>query len=238
MYDEFMQAIADFIVEIGLAKHVEGCSEEVILELETKHNRTFPASYKAFLRKMGEFSGNWSEYGADCTIYDLREAQKTAHYLSKPPKHTWKMPEDMFPISQVANYEIHLLNCEGDDPPVYFYREFDDQLKQVNLSFTTWLRDRILGHLFDADLITRWVLQQSSGLDKQAQQFRNTLIERIHLEDQRRGKITDPKIFQEILVREFSATPIYARYQKHDWIPPFLWTIPTTQAKSNDTSST
>lgn len=116
--------------ELDLFKpgEVVPCTAEEVRELERRTGRALPQAYKEFLLWMGHGAGElW--LGSHCFYRDLEPLGDWAAVMLKRSDPAQKLPEDAFVFLMHQGYQFMFFRTsEGDDPPVYYYKDEPEQL--------------------------------------------------------------------------------------------------------------
>ena len=188
------------------------------------------------------------DYDADFSLNDLLRAQETAEQLTQFETCKCKLTPNSVPFSQRIGEQFLMVHSDqefSDDPPVFHFMEESERPRQVDIAFSNFIREMWLEWLdFPAwsrensqeihswrekgyaDELTR--KRVVDALREEVRVFRNSLIERVHLEDVARDEITGPQAFQERWIAEFSESEIWKRMQVEGMRFPYNWTRPPT----------
>jgi hypothetical protein len=238
MYDDFILEIATFMVEAGIATSstLLGCTEREIEELQSSHPGKLPASFTAFLRKMGYSAG---EFMQDCAIgiNTWDENHQVADALTADPRCQWRFANTILPISQYQTFQLLFIDAsQGDDPEVLHYMEGHSRPVVVGPTFTSWLRECVLGDVESKpwnDEICREIWEHRENwmerkrvidhYEAQVNAMRSELVQRVAAADVKRGRITGPLQFQALWNREIEATDIYQTLLQERKRVPWGW---------------
>jgi hypothetical protein len=133
------KALAAKLIEAGLAtpETVAGCSEEEISQLEAKAGVLLPAAYKDFLRTFGKECGTFLN---DCCflystllLYCRPLAEELAHANELRLMPTW------FVFLERDVMFLYFDTTQGDDPPVWRFKEGDSKPELMAESFSNCL---------------------------------------------------------------------------------------------------
>lgn len=124
--------------ELSKPDEVIGCSQSEIAAIETKFGLKLPASYKAFLQRMGKCAG-WLLEGSDFYYPDLLECRKAAEDLLRDDP-AFELSGSDFVFLQHQGYQFLFFDTAGTaDPAVFRFVEGDKQPLKVADSFSDWL---------------------------------------------------------------------------------------------------
>ena len=124
--------------ELSKPDEVIGCSKDEISAIEAKFGLKLPASYRAFLERMGKCAG-WLLEGSDFYYPDLLECRKAAEDLLKDDP-AFELKETDFVFLQHQGYQFLFFNAAGsEDPPVFRFVEGEKQALKVADNFSSWL---------------------------------------------------------------------------------------------------
>jgi hypothetical protein len=118
---------------------IEGCSEEELRELEEQHDIELPKAYKSFMRHLGKGAGNfWM--GSDWTYPKVNNLKEYAEKSLEMFDVDFEFEENDFVFYGLQGHTYRFFNTEnGDDPPVYKYRENRDQAEKLEDSFSEFI---------------------------------------------------------------------------------------------------
>jgi hypothetical protein len=104
------------------------CTEEEVWALEKELGRALPAAYREFLLWMGHNDGNLQR-GTNWLYEDLAFLQEDAVELMQRDAFPVTLPTDAFVFLMHEQYQFAFFRTsEGDDPPIYYYMESDDEI--------------------------------------------------------------------------------------------------------------
>lgn len=128
MYLEKVQAQIEELQSRHLIGQLVPCSEEDIHTLENQLGQTLPDAYREFLLLMGRRTGGLLG-GTNWLYEDLEIMQEDAVELMRHDKFPVILPPDAFVFLMHQRYQFGFFRLtEGDDPPVYYYLESDDEI--------------------------------------------------------------------------------------------------------------
>jgi hypothetical protein len=242
-YEKLMQDIVEYLDgtwDGNPAIHHRGPirdnSEGEIEAVEQKIGRKLPSSMKAWYRRAGAVPPYLYDYDAD-HFDDFQRSQETARELTQDENCKWKLNDHIFPFTQRVGEQFNFVNTQDsnpDDPPVFHYIEMDNHPSEVDIAFTTYIREIWLEWLDSSaayEQIIRemkkpaWLARKHvvGALDSEVRRFRRQLIEIVHREDLGRNVITGPRQFQERWLEEFPKSEIWGKLQKEGLSMPFNW---------------
>lgn len=122
MYLERVQQRHLVLQGLGYGKPIP-CTGGEVQELEKALGHRLPEAYRAFLFWMGHSGGGFLR-GSDCFYEQLRDIQIFAKELLEEDQFGGVLPEEAFVFFMHQGYQFNFF-CfnEGEDPPVYVYRE-------------------------------------------------------------------------------------------------------------------
>lgn len=102
---------------------IKGCTDSDIADLEDALRLELPAAYVEFLRWMGHDAGDLL-IGTDYAYAIVPRLRTWAQELLDEDVYTTPLPQDAIVTSMHQGYQFLFIRAaEGDDPPVYYYRE-------------------------------------------------------------------------------------------------------------------
>ncbi|MDQ2715867.1 MAG: SMI1/KNR4 family protein [Chloroflexota bacterium] len=110
------------------------CTEEEVRSLEDTLGFSLPATYREFLLWMGHArgAGNFLR-GSDCFYEWLPLIQGWAVELLEENGNPEVLPEDAFVFYMHQGYRFYFLRLsEGDNPPIYYYTEVEQEYRVTN----------------------------------------------------------------------------------------------------------
>lgn len=137
-----VEQLARFLEQQGC--RLRGCSEQQVDLIEQHFAVKLPSTYVAFLLRMGKEAGSFM-LGSSAfydEIYSLREyaIELLAENNFKP------LPDNAFVFFMHQGYQFGFFDVsEGDNPPVYYYNEGNEQ--------TDFMKEASLAAFFDIQLI-------------------------------------------------------------------------------------
>ena len=128
MYLEKVKAQIEELQRKLLIGQLVPCSEKDVHTLEDQLGQTLPAAYREFLLLMGRRTGGL--LGGTSWLYDdLEVIQEDAVELLRRDRFPVILPPDAFVFLMHQRYQFDFFRLtEGDDPPVYYYLESDDEI--------------------------------------------------------------------------------------------------------------
>ena len=128
MYLEKVKARIEELQSRQVVGRLVPCSVEEVHVLEEQLGRTLPAVYREFLLLMGQRAGGLLG-GTNWLYEDLNVIQEDAVELMQRDRFPVLLPPDTFVFLMHQRYQFGFFRLtEGDDPPVYFYMESDDEI--------------------------------------------------------------------------------------------------------------
>lgn len=128
MYLEKIRAQIEELQSRHLVGQFVPCSKEEVQALENQLGQTLPAAYREFLLLMGRKAGGLF-WGTNWLYEDLELMQEDAVELMRHDKFPVILPPDAFVFLMHQRYQFMFFRLtEGDDPPVYYYIESDDEI--------------------------------------------------------------------------------------------------------------
>ncbi|MFP4346090.1 MAG: SMI1/KNR4 family protein [Anaerolineales bacterium] len=128
---------------------VSPCSEEEIAALESRLGFSLPVAYREFLAWMGRRAEGFM-VGTDFYYAELWDAREYAVELLRENDAPEALPKDAVIILLHQGYTFAFIRAgEGDDPPVYFYTESqnDDRFTRVSPHYSDYLQSLLERHL-------------------------------------------------------------------------------------------
>jgi SMI1/KNR4 family protein SUKH-1 len=129
----------DSLVSLGLAKPNElapANKRDLMTLLDTYPS--IPSAYRHFLTRAGRGAGHFLQ-GTTAFFPGLGEFREELTQLVAGSTRAWSLlPSDVV-IADHQGYIFYFLRGEGDDPPVFAYREGEPLPTRVGLSFSDWL---------------------------------------------------------------------------------------------------
>ena len=120
------------------------CTPEQIERVKDFYKSSLPKAYLEFLQTMGQGTSPGFLTGHSCFIDELFELREWSEELLEETKFDKPLPDDCFVfwMSQGYQFAFFKLN-DGDDPPVYYYREHSGQndYKIISGSLSQFLID-------------------------------------------------------------------------------------------------
>jgi hypothetical protein len=119
MTNDFVETLASDILKSGLAARLEGCSDKELKEIESEFSVALPATYNAFMQKMGKGAGElWSSCAykyPDVIDFcrDMADEFLQAH-------SDFRLSTSDFVFIEHQGCEFFYFDTKaGEDPPVY-----------------------------------------------------------------------------------------------------------------------
>jgi hypothetical protein len=123
--------------------NILGCTKKELKLIQSITHVKFPSSYLVFLELMGKKA--FFLEGDSCFINELPFLNTWANEITSHHKHDIQLKEDdfVFWMSQGVMFCFFNLN-EGEDPPIYCYKEGSNQETFIKISetFTDFLKRR------------------------------------------------------------------------------------------------
>ena len=120
-----IEKVAEILVRRAVVTEntLQGCSAEEIEEIAASVGRRLPLAYREFLAKMGRGAGVFY-VGTDLFYPRLLGITEAARELVAEDEASVVLPEDAIAFMMHQGYQFMFVRAgEGDDPPVYNYRE-------------------------------------------------------------------------------------------------------------------
>lgn len=242
-YQRFMTSISAVMQSVKLVDSaLEGIPLGEISQAEDTIGKKIPLALRVWYQWAGRYSGKINMHDMDFTIRDLLHTQ-TIHRMMNDPACQWRISPVTLPFSSHIGEQMLLVWLDmGDDPPVYRYDEGEAYPVQESISFSSYIRDRIIGFidgalyslteskrdkiLQKANSSFQTMLQVSSAFWLQTEKLNKELIEQIHTEDVARGEITTPEMFQDRFVEKLAQTDLAQQaldsgvWLRRNWVFP------------------
>ena len=136
--DGIVQQLID--CELANESEIRGCSEPEIASLENDLNIKFPQSYKDFLSCMGREAGRLFR-GSDVFYSRIRELHGYAIELLEESQSQFELPEKAHVFYMHQGYVFLYFVADGKhDPAVFQFIEGDQEAKQIDDSFSEFLK--------------------------------------------------------------------------------------------------
>lgn len=138
---------AELLVEHGFCSpdELEGCTAEDLESLEDRYGVTLPEAYKSCMRHIGRYPGRFLE-GSEFAYPEVKRQTEFAKEIADKHATDFELPDDIFVFHGLQGYAFDCFRTvEGEDPPVYAFREFDPksggtyELRLQADSFSEWL---------------------------------------------------------------------------------------------------
>lgn len=139
IHARWLSQIVDALSVRGVAgpSSVQGCTESQIAEIAS--DRTLPLRYREFLATMGRGAGKFF-VGTDIFYPSIIGLTQDARELVSEDSSDMQFPADAIAFAMHQGYEVLFFRTtEGDDPPIYYYREGSGQFQRKYGSFTEYL---------------------------------------------------------------------------------------------------
>lgn len=128
MYLENVRVRIEELQSRQLIGQLVPCSEEEVHTLKKQLGQTLPVAYQEFLLLMGRRAGGLLK-GTNWLYEDLEFIQEDALDLMRRDRFPVLLPPDAFVFLMHHGYQFMFFRLtEGDDPPVYYYIESDDEI--------------------------------------------------------------------------------------------------------------
>lgn len=150
MSHPFIDSFAEKLYSSGLADDGDpliACSQEEFFVIQDKLVVRLPSIYQAFLLKMGRSTADFLR-GEERCYPQLLTLISDAQELLSESNTNFRLPPTAFVfwMSQGAQFAF-FDTVEGDDPPVYHYREDDLEPIKRHDHFSQWLDYQLAGQL-------------------------------------------------------------------------------------------
>jgi len=187
-----------------------------------------------WLLQAGKYSPEWQDNDSDLTLRDLLNSQQVAISLTNDPDCKWSLSDVVLPISSRIGGEFYFVMTDtGDDPPVYHFLESAVYPTRINISFTSYIRERMLS-LIDLGFRQQATRKLTSSREKEVvsiineqypifEQMRKDFTERIYTEDIVKRHITGPTEFQTRWVDEIRWLAVTHELTKQQIHVPWNW---------------
>ncbi len=149
MAQNMFEAFVTRMIEMGIATSASfiGCVDSEIAALESKYRVKLPATYLAYLARMGKKSGRLLTHDHYAATYE-HVIEMTAQCRedrdefadSKLPD----LPTDALVIVGRLGEQFLMIRCtNSDDSPVWYFNEYDGEVKQCYQSVLDWLNSLV-----------------------------------------------------------------------------------------------
>lgn len=139
--DYSIKQLKETLIEKGI-ELVPGTIEQVNDFIEKNNYKKLPKTYVEFLLAMGNGTNNGFLRGHSCFFNELDDLKEGAEELLSEDNSKLKLPDNslVFWMSQGCMFAFFNLD-EGDNPPVYFYKELSQQkdFMKITNSITEFL---------------------------------------------------------------------------------------------------
>jgi len=139
--DDFLNRLDN--TAIAKTASLVGCTEVEIAALESKYHVTLPATYRAYLATMGHDSGRLlthDHYAATYPHVVDMTAQCREDRDEFPDSRLPTLPPDALVIVGRLGEQFMMIRCSApDDSPVWYFSEYDGEIKQSFGSVLDWL---------------------------------------------------------------------------------------------------
>jgi hypothetical protein len=142
-------AFVDRMIETGVATRASfvGCTESEIAALESTYHVTLPTTYRAYLASMGKESGRLlthDHYAATYRYVMEMTAQCREDRVEFPESKIPDLPTDALVIVGRLGEQFMMIRCsKPDDSPVWYFNEYDGEIKQCYQSVLDWLNSLV-----------------------------------------------------------------------------------------------
>ena len=149
MAQNTFDAFVERMIETGIATTASfvGCTDSEIAALESKYRITLPATYRAYLARMGKKSGRLlthDHYAATYPYVIEMTAQCREDRDEFPESKLPDLPTDALVIVGRLGEQFLMIRCsKTDDSPVWYFNEYDGALKQCYQSVLDWLNSLV-----------------------------------------------------------------------------------------------
>lgn len=122
---------------VGGPSSFRGCTASQIAEIA--NSSSLPLRYREFLSAMGQGAGRFF-VGTDIFYPSIIGLTDDARELVSEDAAGIELPVDSFVFAMHQGYEVLFFRtADGDDPPVYYYREGSGTFQRKYNSFTEYL---------------------------------------------------------------------------------------------------
>jgi len=136
---------------IALPERIKGYTEEEIEAVQAFFPYPLPLAFRQFLKAMGHGAGRFFE-GIDLFFTPERYRR---FYIAKnnDSDESFVLPDDafMFSCTQGCSFSYFLVGQGLDDPPVYYYVEFDKQPTATGKTFSEYLMPPLKASFTEAE---------------------------------------------------------------------------------------
>lgn len=118
------------------------CTSDQIDEVQKYCKGKLPKAYVEFLEVMGQGTSPGFLTGHSCFIDELFDLREWSEELLQETEYDRHLPDDCFVFWMSQGYQFAFFKFnDGDDPPVYYYREYSRQknYKIISKSFSQFL---------------------------------------------------------------------------------------------------
>ena len=124
---------------IALPERIKGYTEEEIEAVQAFFPYPLPLAFRQFLKAMGHGAGRFFE-GIDL-FFTPERYRRFDIARNNDSDESFVLPDDafMFSCTQGCSFSYFLVGQGLDDPPVYYYVEFDKQPTATGKTFTEYL---------------------------------------------------------------------------------------------------
>lgn len=128
MYLEKAKTHVEELQRDGLVGELVPCTEEEVRKLEYWLQCSLPPAYKEFLFWTGHYAGGLLK-GTNWLYQDIYHLYADAIKLMEHDSFPVTLPTDAIVFLMHEQYQFGFFRAsEGDDPPVYYYIESDDEI--------------------------------------------------------------------------------------------------------------
>lgn len=137
------------IIETWIATDASfvGCTDSEIAALESKYRITLPTTYRAYLNRMGKSSGRLlthDHYAATYAHVIKMTVQCREDRDEFPDSKLPDLPADSLVIVGRLGEQFLMIRCsKTDDSPVWYFNEYDGEIKQCYQSVLDWLNSLV-----------------------------------------------------------------------------------------------
>jgi len=134
-------AVEKRLMEAGLssAESFIGCTEEEVINIESRFAIRLPQCYRDFLAAMGRDAGKFL-VGTDYSYPKMLEFRKEAEGLVRACQSSFSLPTTSYVFMFHQGYTFLFFDCQGSvDPSVFMFTEAEREPRKTSESFSEWL---------------------------------------------------------------------------------------------------
>jgi hypothetical protein len=139
---------ADKLVQLKIARPSEivGCTPSEVQQVALDQGSPLPLRYAQFLSEMGRRAGEFLR-GTDVFYPEVLRQRQDALELLIENESSLSLPDDAIVFLMHQGYVFLFIRAsEGDDPPVYHYKEGNETFTRPSATFTQFLYDSLQVH--------------------------------------------------------------------------------------------